>query len=178
MIKKFLTFPFRKSKELKEYGGFKNFLKGSLRFLFNWYLVRKYKLNDWHRNPIYWMPYRLEVVKLLNNLIGKENRDDITIVEIGCGLGEILRECKNNNKTKNIKFYGFDINEKVINVAKKLDKDIIFKVGTFDSVVKIPEKRIDILVMISFLHTLSEDDIINYFKILMENKLIKYNILF
>ena len=178
MIKKILTFPFRKSNELKEYGGFKSFLKGSLRFLFNWYLVKGYDIGSWHKNPIYWMPYRLEVINQLNNLIRKENKNNMAIVEIGCGLGEILREYKNNkNDRTSIKFYGFDINEKVINVAKKLDKEIIFKVGTFDSVVKIPEKTIDILIMIGFLHCLSEENVIDYFKLLMKNKTIRYIIL-
>ena len=95
---KILTFPFRKSKELKEYGGFKSFLKGSLRFLFNWYLVKRYDISGWHKNPIYWMPYRLEVVNQLNSLIKKENKGNIVIVDIGCGLGEILWECKIYNK--------------------------------------------------------------------------------
>jgi len=177
MIRKIVTFPFRKSKELKEYGGYKCFFKGGLRYLYNLYLVKKYDLKSWHRNPIYWMSYRLEATKQINNIIEQGKKESLTIVEIGCGLGEILREVKKYNKNKNLNIYGFDIDKKVIDVAKKLGKEINFKVGTFDSVINIPEKTIDILIMISFLHCLSKKDIIKYFNTLMKNKYIRYIVL-
>ena len=64
-----------------------------------------------------------------------------TIVDVGCGLGEIVGHISARKK------YGYDINQRNILAASKLYPDVEFGKGTFSDVCL---GRIDVLIMVNF----------------------------
>lgn len=71
-------------------------------------------------------------------------------MDVGCGLGEMLRHIKAENRL------GVDVQNDVIEVAKMLSKtDIAYKVGSFDAVDM--AEPIDYLVSVGFTHGSTEE---------------------
>ena len=67
------------------------------------------------------------------------------VVDIGCGLGDLLRHIDADIKI------GIDLHEEVITAAKTLnDKAITYKVGSFNDITG--EKDIDYLITLNFTH--------------------------
>lgn len=72
----------------------------------------------WHVDGCYeCRPYKKQIVNLINNL------NPSTIVDLGCGLGEIISKTKTNNK------FGFDPDASVVEAARFLNPNIEFHVG-------------------------------------------------
>lgn len=102
-------------------------------------LCKKYHFDSWHVSPYELRKY----VQVTAAYVNSKNPD--TVVDIGCGLGEMLRHI---NSEKRI---GFDIHEETIKVARMLSKgDITFCVGSFDEVNV--EGPIDYLITLNFMH--------------------------
>jgi SAM-dependent methyltransferase len=152
-----------KIEELKEYGGFRLFLKGSLRYSLYSFLRLKYHFHKWHLTPIEWRPYALEVVRYVNELSQKEDLN--TVVEIGCGTGDILAALKIKNKI------GVDFEDVIIRVARLVHPDIVFKTGSFNDV---KGENIDVLITVGVTHDIDPKDILAYYNLLLKNNKIKY----
>ena len=75
-----------------------------------------------------------------------------TVVEVGCGLGDILRHVKSTTRI------GCDIDERVIRAARirALFQNIDFRVG--DSTV-VSETMTDVVIMVNWIHNLSPSDL-------------------
>ena len=102
-----------------------------------------FKFGKWHANaPFYCRPYKKKVVDIINDL------KPVTIIEIGCGLGEIISRVNARNK------YGIDIDANAIKFGALLARNVTFINGSFDAIYKIPEKHIDVLVLINWTHGL------------------------
>lgn len=116
----------------------KNQYIGRLKKVF--YIMLKYHFNyrSWHISPINEREYAIWIVDEINS---KQNIN--TVVEIGCGIGEIIGNIKSCYKV------GFDIQKEAINAAKIIHPFSNFLVGGFYSVVNM---NIDFLIIVNFTH--------------------------
>jgi len=87
-----LSYPIRRSRLLKGYGGFFTFVRGLVRGPYYRLLQRLYHFDRWHIRPIEIRYYALDLCKHLNEFIAKQGLK--TVVEIGCGIGDILARIK------------------------------------------------------------------------------------
>lgn len=124
----------RKIKEV----GLKNVIIGSAKRIKYMKLIKKYHFDTWHLSPYEWREYAQACVEYINAHNCK------TIVDIGCGLGEILQHVKADKKI------GLDMQEEVIMAARELnDGSVHLETGSFD---ELTEKPIDYLVTLGFMH--------------------------
>ncbi|MCL2383694.1 MAG: class I SAM-dependent methyltransferase [Oscillospiraceae bacterium] len=70
-------------------------------------------------------PTRREVFKIISSLMEKNN--NIKVLEIGCGTGQLIREV--STKYKDISYFGIDVAENMIEIARKdnYGKNITFE---------------------------------------------------
>ncbi|QCW99661.1 class I SAM-dependent methyltransferase [Aggregatimonas sangjinii] len=105
----------------------------------------KYGFDVWHvENNIYNRPYKFQLANELSNL-GLDS-----IVEVGCGFGEIL--VHTNVKTK----IGYDIDPKVIQAASEMYDEVTYKVGGLND---ITENSFECLLLFNWIHNISEPDL-------------------
>lgn len=128
-----------------------------------------FKFHKWHMAPVEARPYGMEVIKWCNRILVKDQ--DLkrkTIVEIGCGLGDILAkiDAPKENKT------GYDIDKKVIRAARIAHPGIRFSVGGFAP--NIRGKYISILICVNFLYSLDAENVRKEFQRLVLNNDIRY----
>ncbi|MBF0274883.1 MAG: class I SAM-dependent methyltransferase [Nitrospinae bacterium] len=123
-----------------------------------------FRLERWHSiAPYECRAYKKLVVGIVNEL------QPHTVVEIGCGLGEIISRVNAAGK------HGFDREENVIKVAKMLCSiENNFHVGSFDEVKSLKEKIIDVLIMVNWLHDLDGSHIRGEIEEILKVKEIKY----
>lgn len=107
-------------------------------------LCKKYHFDSWHITPYELRKYLQDTVAYVN-----EKKADV-VVDIGCGLGEMLRHI---NARKRV---GFDIHEEPNRVARMLHKgNVIYHVGSFDEVNL--EETIEYLITLNFMHGSTEE---------------------
>ena len=105
----------------------------------------KHGFDVWHvENNIYNRPYKFQLAEVLSKL------ELESIIEVGCGFGEILVHTKAKTKI------GYDIDPKIIKAAAELYKNVEFKVGGIDD---ITEGSFDCLLLFNWIHNLSESDL-------------------
>ena len=133
----------------------KNFLSRLLfiavngpKYLLNWSLMRIFKFDAWHVSTIASRPYCVDLAKIINNNISINH----TVVEVGCGLGEMLASINCMHR------YGIDTSTEVLKAAKLkyLFRRIEFIEGSFDSV---QNMEIDYLIAVNFLHDFSPEQV-------------------
>lgn len=128
---------------------------------------RKYGFSSWHMEPVSAKPYVSDVL----NYIKTELSEGDTVVECGCGLGDII----GNESLKNCSRKGIDIKKEVINADIEIYKkeiregSIDFEVGSFDLV---EGEEIDCFIALNFLHTIEPNQIEEIFtKLLSTNRI-------
>lgn len=111
------------------------------RFFFG-ILARIYKFHPWHaESPTSARPYRHIVAQIVNELNPK------SVVEVGCGLGEILI------RIRAFEIHGYDIDKGVIRAARFLHGNkVIFSHGDLTTV---SLQHIDVLILINWIHEIS-----------------------
>lgn len=122
---------------------------GILKKLLYQLLRLTFKFSSWHIVPINERPYALEVYRTLNHYVEKFKLPYAPIVEVGCGLGDIIGSLR--WKYGRI---GFDRCPKVLKAARLLHPKIIFYEGTFKDV---NCRKIRCLIMINFIHIIPPD---------------------
>lgn len=130
-----------------------------------WYYVllqQKYQFQSWHITPINFRPYAIDVVEYLNRQTKRK------VIEIGCGLGEIIGNVSNCERV------GYDIDEKVVMVAKKLYRNTHFYMGTFENV---KNQKIDYLITVNFIHGISPEELKKIYERLYQNNEIRHFVL-
>ena len=141
MIKKYIN----KIKTLKRLG-----LDKAIRIIIEQLILRIlskiFKFDSWHvYASITARPYRLSLSQIVNELNEK------TVVEVGCGLGEILIRIKAEN------IYGLDIDYGVIKAAKFLHgSKVKFIHGGLED---IKLSRVDVLILVNWIHEISPTDL-------------------
>jgi SAM-dependent methyltransferase len=112
---------------------------------------RVFRFDAWHANsPYACRPYKKRVVELANSL------RPLTVVEIGCGLGEILSRINAQNR------YGLDLDARVIRAARFLHpRRIVWIAGTAAELDQgmAPIELIDCLIMVNWIHNLSSEEL-------------------
>jgi GalNAc-alpha-(1->4)-GalNAc-alpha-(1->3)-diNAcBac-PP-undecaprenol alpha-1,4-N-acetyl-D-galactosaminyltransferase len=110
-------------------------------------LFRVFRFDVWHAGaPYSCRPYKSQVVALANSLNPR------FVVEIGCGLGDILR------RIHAVERIGIDIDVRVIRAAKFLHPSIAWVHGDANEVSRLlPDARtIDCLIMVNWIHAINE----------------------
>ena len=105
-------------------------------------LAKIFNFHPWHASaPTSARPYRYLVAKIVNELKPK------TVVEVGCGLGEILI------RINAPQIYGYDTDEGAIRAARFLHgKKAIFIHGDLKAV---SLQQINVLILINWIHEIS-----------------------
>lgn len=125
----------KKTKEV----GVKNCLLGAIFRMKYIRMQKRYGFETWHFSPYEWRKYLQETASYIN----AHNAE--TVVDIGCGLGGLLKHVTAGTKI------GFDIHKEVILAARELnDKSVVYNVGSFSEVDM--EKTIDYLITLGFTH--------------------------
>ena len=111
-----------------------------------WYkiLQKRYGFDLWHISPYELRAYLQQVSFYIRNAEAQ------VVVDIGCGLGELLRSLDGVPIR-----IGYDIDYNVIEAARSLDGDICFRQGSF-SEVKL-KQPIDFIVTLNFMHGSPEE---------------------
>lgn len=111
-------------------------------------LAWKFHFHPWHADaPTSARPYRHIVAGIVNEL------KPTSVVEVGCGLGMILRLVQAPQR------HGYDLDEGVIRAARFLHRDsIAFHHGDLSSV-SLP--RIDVLILVNWIHEISPEALEN-----------------
>jgi SAM-dependent methyltransferase len=128
-------------------------------------LHKIFRFDEWHLLGTYELrAYKKEVVKIVNQLYPH------VVVEIGCGLGEIISRIEAEQKI------GVDTDKGVLRAARCLNwrKHVLFFDGSFDAIKTLPFSRIDSLIMINWLHTVPEKRIKMEVKRLLQHMKIRY----
>jgi len=120
-------------------------------------------LDPWHiKSNIYCRPYKWKVVEVANSL------NPNCVIEIGCGLGEIISRVKAQHRI------GIDIDKSCIYLANKLNSGPLYIEGSFDRVLTLQAKEIDLLIMINFIHGIPMDTLNFYVNQILDFKTCKY----
>jgi SAM-dependent methyltransferase len=161
-------------KRVKELG-IRNSIQGFIKKIRYEKLQRTYGFDSWHVSPLELRKYAIDVVEYLNDDIGKKRMRGGVMVEIGCGLGDILRRIDKKSK-HTLKLFGFDIGKEEIAAAKYLNKDnnIIFSVGTFNDVPSVVHEDIDCLLALNFIHIMDAVKVKEDFRKLFDKKHVKF----
>jgi 2-polyprenyl-3-methyl-5-hydroxy-6-metoxy-1,4-benzoquinol methylase len=115
----------------------------------NWLLYAFYGFDKWHiKAHFYNRPYKQKVASIINSVHPQ------TVVEIGCGLGDILSHCEAQT------ILGIDLEENTIRAARLVNRrSMLFAIGNFlepDTICQhlIANRiaQLNILVMINWVH--------------------------
>lgn len=127
--------------------GLRNTILGMFQASRYYLLYRRYHFEGWHWcSPFYWKPYKKQVVQMVNDLRPR------SVVEIGCGLGEIIARIKSDKKI------GGDIDNAVIQSARSLYPHIAFVHGGLEIIKDI--KNVDVVICINWPHSLPSSQFI------------------
>ena len=113
-------------------------------------------------------PYAWNLVRYINKELNIQSA-----CEIGCGLGDIIRNIRAEQKI------GVDASESVIACAKFLDqqhkenqRNTDLYVGLFGEEIPIP--TIDLLITVNFIHGISPDDLRSGYARILEHSKVKH----
>jgi hypothetical protein len=106
--------------------------------------------DKWHAAaPYCCRAYKQAVVALAN-----ESRPSV-VVEVGCGLGDIISRVSASERV------GIDSDRRVIRAARFMHRTGRWDQGSVDAVATAvtPSRRIDCLIMVNWIHTLSPEEL-------------------
>ena len=125
-------------------------------------LQKLFSFNLWHVSPINFRPYALEIINFVNNYISlNKNQNADAIIEVGCGLGELIGNITYRKKI------GFDVDKNVLKAGVLLFPKVEFHIGSFQD---IKNYNIKCLIMVNFIHEISTENMHAFVQ-----NLIKYN---
>lgn len=147
--------------------GFAYFFLGSIRRCYYFFLQKRFGFHPWHRSPKEHRKYALDLIDLL----GRQIDPGGIVVEIGCGLGEIIRTI--SMQRKDITARAYDISTEVLSAARYLDKSgrVTYQNGSFEAV---KEQKIDYLITVNFIHILDAPTLSSAYAGICEAKEIKH----
>jgi len=103
-----------------------------------------FHFDQWHIFTLAERKYAQDIIRFCNNKLARQS-----FVEIGCGLGDIIRNVRYENKV------GYDIDQQALKAASFLDK-FSTKGRTAFSLFEFPESYLpgkhDVIVMVNWIH--------------------------
>lgn len=134
--------------------GLKHSLFGALECTRNFRLQRRYGFDDWHVNsPFHWKPYKQIVVDTASGL------EPSTVVEIGCGLGDIVSRVKADQRL------GLDRDHKVIRACRILHSNRFEVCGDLRQAAAVITSQaisyVDVLIMVNWPHNVPPEELIS-----------------
>lgn len=117
--------------------------------LFRMMLRKFYRFDRWHIFTLTERHYAKDIITYCNT-----KNDKNAFCEIGCGLGDIIRNVQYKDK------YGYDSDPKVLKAAAMLNR-ITFKKKIHFSVFHFPESpltgKFDVIVLVNWIHHIKPD---------------------
>lgn len=129
------------------------------------FLQKIFLFDSWHLEPINFRPYAKEIVLATESYINQKNIQ--CVMEVGCGLGDIIGNIKVSNRK--CRKMGIDREKNVLKAAKVLHPSAIFLQGSFDQCISRDETC---LIMVNFIHRIPCDEL----KKEMQRVLLKSNV--
>lgn len=123
-------------------------VKRKTKVFFRQILRKVWGFDKWHVSPIEERDYAYSVINAAEYYISSYRLNG-DVVEIGCGLGDIIGRVKCNNQK-----VGYDISKEVISCGRYIHPFVKFRHGTFEDV---SHKDIACLIMVNFIHSISEE---------------------
>ena len=127
-----------------------NFIKTLIYKLLNIQISKIYskRFDNYNNTPkgVFWnskLSQDLRLNIILDKILKIAKSEEFSIADIGCGYGRLYEVIKERNLDGKVQYYGFDINQKLINFCKN-NKD--FKNVEF-AISALPFKKTDYVVM-------------------------------
>lgn len=148
--------------------GIRTYLYGRYRRVKYRKLRKKFNFGEWHEEPYELRPYALDIKNYVNRLTRNIGMPSC-VCEIGCGLGDIIRNICAEKK------YGIDISKEAIECASFLNGGVHYRtefhVGSFESVGSLVNSRIvNVLITVNFIHNIEPAVLKNYYDDIMKEK--------
>ncbi len=121
------------------------------RAIFYKILYHIFKFDAWHLTPADERPYAQCAIRKVNSILQKEDIKG-EIIEIGCGLGDIIAGISYSKGTRT----GYDVGKNVIRAAKFAHPAVNFKCGSFAD---INNKEIGIVIAVGFMHEIENKEL-------------------
>ena len=127
-----------------------NFIKTLIYKLLNKQISNIYnkRFNNYNNTPkgVFWnskLSQDLRLNIILDKILKIAKSEEFSIADIGCGYGRLYEVIKERNLDGKVQYYGFDINQKLINFCKNYKdfKNVEFAISAF------PFKNTDYVVM-------------------------------
>jgi len=137
--------------------GLKNVLIGTIKREQYKKMQKKYGFDNWHVSP-----YELrEYAQVVANYVSEQNCEDKMVVDIGCGMGEVISNIKQNNR------FGYDLDDVVIGLAPSVHskEKVEYRCGSFDELCKDFDAgtSVSYLITLNFMHGNTEEKWIDYY---------------
>ncbi|GAA4229531.1 SAM-dependent methyltransferase [Streptosporangium album] len=131
-------------------------------------LLSAYGADKWHLRGFHTTNYKKIAVALSREVSGSAR----VVVEVGCGLGDIVSRVKAYRK------FGYDVDSATISCARLLRRlrrpDTSYRVGSFDSLVHLEFESIDLLIAMGWLHYMPDEWIEENLRSLLTSKRVRY----
>jgi len=128
-----------------------------------------YRFDRWHATaPFCCRPYKSQVIKLAHSLKPRK------VVEIGCGLGEIISRIDAPVR------FGFDIDEGALRAARLLNRKVFFHrgaLGETEKMVAATGSDLDLLIMVNWVHNVPFEQVASAVRALRERADLRFLII-
>jgi len=141
------------------------YIRGAFRERIYRWLHARIPFDPWHITPVDKRDYGMGVIRHVNQRL-KELPVRGKVIEIGCGLGDILADIAWPSTEK----FGYDLSESCVRAARIVHPGLHFQKGSFEDV---SGQDISCLIAVDFLHAIEPQKVKRYFQEIVSDNRIK-----